>query len=650
MIRPMKKLVIAVPKGKEERFLDAVQKLQMIELHQLSLKEGFSRTSLSPRVLQKEEEQIDFLYAELRKTMRVSRLSLTREEEKNLLADFSLEELWKTFHTIADRIQLIEARLVRIKKTLEKVRAFAWFESPLTLLKETASCEVILFSVPFSEESQVRKKFSQDLLFPSKRADRTRAWFLLVAVRNPKRTLSAEIEGCAGKIEKVPLYRRTPSEVIERLESRMRDLEKEHTAVLAKMSRIKKHSSGILVAHDRISTWNALIRAKGEASFSRYFCFFGGWIPADMLSQFEDWCVRTFPDLFFMSEDPSEEDKVPVALVNNPVVKPFEVVVDLYGRPSYTGIDPSGYLAPFFAISFGFCLTDAGYGIILALLSFFIRKKFYSRQALYKFFSLLMYAGIATIGIGAMTGGWFGDLIVQFPSHPLSRILSRAVIFRPMAGGNGTLLFLLTTLVFGYLQLLFGLFLRAVHAVKNRNNAVIAVLACFLQIAIPATVFCAVASQKGICASITVYTMASVTAVAMVWLMFCRARLQQGVMLKIFWAVNGAYEVIAGNLIGDTLSYSRLFGLGLTTNVLAMLIAEMVFLTTSFPIVGLLAGAILFIVGHTINMLLNMFGSYIHSSRLQYLEFFTKFFEGGGRAFRPFEETRTHTFIEQKGI
>jgi V/A-type H+-transporting ATPase subunit I len=125
--------------------------------------------------------------------------------------------------------------------------------------------------------------------------------------------------------------------------------------------------------------------------------------------------------------------------------------------------------------------------------------------------------------------------------------------------------------------------------------------------------------------------------------MYEKAKTQKELMLKGFWAIYGAYSVISGNLLGDILSYSRLFGLGLTTSVLALAVNQIVSLTRNIPFIGLILSIVIFVIGHFGNLTINLLGSYVHTSRLQYLEFFTKFYEGGGRVFKPFKEIRVYT-------
>jgi len=119
----------------------------------------------------------------------------------------------------------------------------------------------------------------------------------------------------------------------------------------------------------------------------------------------------------------------------------------------------------------------------------------------------------------------------------------------------------------------------------------------------------------------------------------------RGVLFKLFWCLFGWYGVVAGNSLADILSYLRLFALGLTSCLLASAINEILGLISGIPYVGLLLVIVLFVLAHLFNMVINAFGGYVHTSRLQYLEFFMKFFEGGGEVFKPFAEERRYTII-----
>jgi V/A-type H+-transporting ATPase subunit I len=364
----------------------------------------------------------------------------------------------------------------------------------------------------------------------------------------------------------------------------------------------------------------------------------------------ENETAKLLPESYLYTAEPDVKEDIPVALENKKIIEPFEVVTDLYGRPVYRNIDPTGPLSLFFALSFAFCVSDAAYGLIMIVLSLIFMKKFKFMPVIVKFLRLILYSGIATMIIGALTGGWFGDLLNRMPdnSHAL-KMLGKMVILNPLESGNNAFIFLGWALILGYIQILWGLSLNLFNSVRQygikKSGEPFILLAIQTLAALLILFF--IALRKGILPGGSIKITAVLLAACFIYLMALKARDQQGLLMKLFWAVYGGYNVIAGNLLGDVLSYSRLFGLGLTSAVLGFVVNEIVFMSTGIPFIGYLLALLIFIAGHSANLVLSLFGSYVHTSRLQYLEFFTKFFESGGRPFSPLRETRHYTFIEK---
>ena len=271
-------------------------------------------------------------------------------------------------------------------------------------------------------------------------------------------------------------------------------------------------------------------------------------------------------------------------------------------------------------------------------------KKFKYAPGIIKFSRLILYSGIATIFMGVITGSWFGDMLSRIPAGSLPvETLKKLVILNPLEGGNSAFIFLGWALILGYIQIIWGLYLNLSTSLKHHGfkNSGEPFSLLIIQVLVALIIVALVTSKNTL-----ILPLSSILVFFFIYLMILTGMTQKGFFMRIFWAVYSAYSVIASNLLGDILSYSRLFGLGLTTAVLGFVINEMAFLLTGIPIVGYIIAAILFIVGHMANLGINLLGGYVHTSRLQYLEFFTKFFEGGGRPFSPLAEPRKYTLIK----
>jgi len=256
-------------------------------------------------------------------------------------------------------------------------------------------------------------------------------------------------------------------------------------------------------------------------------------------------------------------------------------------------------------------ISDAGYGIVLALLGLWALKKLKPEGIGKKLFSLIFLGGISTFIWGAMYGGWFGDLIKLPP-----------LWFNPLEDPMRLLLF---SFILGIIQIYMGLALQGYKNIRDGKtlDAVfdqgfwMVFLSGFLMFALPQT--------KGIARYVVI--------AGAIGLVLTQGRHQKSVVAKVGSGILSLYDVMS--YVSDVLSYSRILALGLATGVIATVINTMGRLL-GVNIIGYIIMVVLLVGGHLFNIAINALGAYVHSSRLQYVEFFSKFYEGGGRALEPF--------------
>jgi V/A-type H+/Na+-transporting ATPase subunit I len=310
----------------------------------------------------------------------------------------------------------------------------------------------------------------------------------------------------------------------------------------------------------------------------------------------------------------SEEDKPPVIIKNKGLFSSFGIVTGVYGLPKKNELDPTPYLAPFFIFYFALALSDSGYGALLVVFSF-LAKKFFKNAGVDRFFNLFIFGGILTIFAGIFSGTVFGSDITQ-----------SLRIIDPMRDPIGTLIFVLAL---GFFQIYVGLIIGMVWLIKEKraregisgNGASIIFLT-------GAALFLITKESAFVVSGL----------IGMVLLAILYSETE-----NLFQKASKGFGAVYG-LIGylsDILSYSRILALGLATGIIASVINMIaVIFKDMIPIPGvnwLIAGIVL-VVGHTGNLLINALGAFIHSARLQFVEFFSKFMEGGGRYFRPLDK------------
>jgi V/A-type H+-transporting ATPase subunit I len=354
-----------------------------------------------------------------------------------------------------------------------------------------------------------------------------------------------------------------------------------------------------------------------------------GWTRARDVARLRQAMERLSPALVVENEAPAPGEQYPVDLENPPAFRPFEVVTRVAGLPAAGALDPSAALAPFFFVFFGLMLGDAGYGLLLVVAGLWLVKRAKAvglgRQLMY----LLSVLGLATFIGGVLTGSWFGNL---FGIPPLW--------FDPL---KDPLKMLLISLGLGVVQIFTALGIKAYDNVRRGQplDALydqgfwLVFLSGLLMMLIGAT-------GPGFAGLARAGRYAALGgAIALV---LTQGRAQRNILARLATGLLSLYGV--SGYLSDLLSYSRLLALGLSSVVIAMVLNYAAKLVAGLPVVGWLLMAAILVGGHLFTLLISALGAYVHASRLQYVEFFTKFFQGGGRPFKPLAEGHRYLYLE----
>ncbi|MEM0475246.1 MAG: V-type ATP synthase subunit I [Candidatus Norongarragalinales archaeon] len=388
-------------------------------------------------------------------------------------------------------------------------------------------------------------------------------------------------------------------------------------------------------AFDSVLSDERRLHASRHLFISRHSFALTAWVPARDAARVEDAVKRACGGecaIVFEEPDAAKGDNPPLLLKNNALFKPFEGITLGFGIPSYFESDPTPFLAPFFFLFTGLCLTDAGYGVVLVVASALLWKRY---KQLRGFFALLVLIGISTIVCGALIGGWFGGLV------PLPLLWFDSM--------KNPVSFLILSFVLGFVHLVWGLVAEFYDALRSRDF-VHAFADVFLWISLLLSVFAFALVAMGIAPK-------SLESVITYWvggsalgLVLTQGRHKKNPAMKLFSGIVSLYGLVG--YFSDVMSYSRLLALGLSTGVVAMIVNELakIGLNMGFGPFGLVVAAGILIIGHAFNLVLNLLGAYIHSMRLQYVEFFSKFLSGGGVRYEPLRLGNVYTKPLPSGV
>ena len=379
------------------------------------------------------------------------------------------------------------------------------------------------------------------------------------------------------------------------------------------------HREALRLTIDRLTQDVQREEVKGRLLSSGATLFLEGWAPAERMDELAALLDGYAAAWEAVDPEPEEYPQVPIQLKNNAFTRPLNMVTEMYSLPAYGGLDPNPLMAPFFILFYGIMMADMGYGLVMMLASVVVLKKARPKGTMNYLFSLMGLCGISTFVMGALTGGFFGDFIPQ-----LLRIIDPEstfelpALFTPL---NDTIAILIGSLVLGFVQIITGMAISFVKQTREGHflDALFNEGTWWIIYAGVALAILGIGNVAGV---------PVVLALGGVMLVVGCCRQTKGIAV-LGTIVNTVYNGVTG-IFSDVLSYSRLMALMLSGSIIAS-----VFNTLGSITGNVIGFVIIAMIGNTLNFGLNILGCFVHDLRLQCLEFFGKFYQDGGKPFRP---------------
>ena len=376
------------------------------------------------------------------------------------------------------------------------------------------------------------------------------------------------------------------------------------------------------------------VRLTGEKLAADSLMLLEGWIPAADVEQISK--ALDIKGVFYDVSDPAPDDDIPIKLKNNRFAKLFEPLTEMYSLPNYYELDPTAAFAPFFMLFFGLCMGDGGYGLIIFLACTLAKKKL---PALSGFMALGQWLGISTIIVGLLTGMVFG-ISLDTVAWPWLAGVKELFITDNNYNVMGYSPMMVVAVCVGILQILFGMGFKIVRITVQHNGIKHALSEIgWLVLLIDMIVFLLLKFSGADLTPVATNTIYGIACACGVLILFFNSP-GKNPFVNLGSGLWGTYNMVSG-LLGDVLSYIRLFALGLAGGILGGVFNQLAFQAGgSLPVwIGWLPTALILLLGHGLNLFLCIISALVHPIRLTFVEFFKNAgFEGGGKAYKPFSK------------
>lgn len=660
----MHKVSLAVYKNDLPRVIDALQSFGAFEAVSPN-EEKIKNTIFAPAT--KKETATDLRLAELDFAIRLlapydtakknfrqkvlgASVEATEEDARTAAKNFDFQKVIARCADIEEALNTENAELLRIAEAEHTLSAWKNLNFALRFSRASLHAEMRIGYIHTKDFADFAVQIGRLPLADLSVVHETLAhtYFFTVFHRTAKRDAETLLETFRFTEMDFSQFERTPREELAHCHEAKKSAEAKIVRLKEELTVLAVNLPQLKLAHDYY-LWEKEKEAAETKSFaSERVVILEGWVPVERHDELAQALTAVSSHIHFVKIAPEAEESAPVEIKNNAFFAPYESVTRIFGLPLAHEIDPTPYLAPFFAIFFGFCLTDAGYGILLIISTLLALKFLPLDRTMRGMMQLLFMTGITTVFMGVLFGGWFGMTIDQAPGFLISKTNPKMFIgqiFDPINDLTGKIMPLAYAL--GVIHLWFGVILSGVVKLKNSQKADAWTTSFPLALVIVLAVVMGLSSLIGLSAAVFAAVKYSffVLLALIVWGMGAGTK---NPISRILIGILGLANEAMGWL-SNVLSYSRLFALGLATGIIAA-----VFNSVALTIGGMLPAGISIIVvvfvilfGHVLNIALNLLGAYIHSGRLQFVEFFGKFLESGGRAFVPLARRSRYLFTEK---
>ena len=542
----------------------------------------------------------------------------TLAQVQNLAGSETMDQVVESCSRLEKGLNRTSSQIDNLEREIQELKKFSGLS--ITCKEEFDNFNLFLGSIAKDKKEEVVDALKEESIFFHIKwggeKNSKRSGFYLVYPKDAPELV--EIFKNMGAKEENIFWCRRPADLLKEKREEVEELKKKKEKKLKKAKKLTEEIPKLEALIDWYSWELNKYEAVDKGEETETYFYLKAWILSGEADQLEEKIKKITPYVLINELELEDSERPPVEMENKGLMESFETVTGVYGVPKSDEPDPTPFLAPFFAVAFGLALSDAGYGILLMAISYLMGKKLKDSKS---FFNLFIIAGIFTVLAGLFTGTFFGtDLFA-------------GLRFVDAVDDPIEVLYLVS--IFGVIQIFVGLLVGLFWHLKQGQTDIAlgqkgGSIVFFLGLGLFGL------TQSGLALIVSILLMVGLN-------IFFSS--ESSPVKRIFSGLGSLYDLIG--YFSDVLSYSRLLALGLATGIIAMTINMIAgIFMEMIPVAGLnvaVAGFVL-VFGHIANLLINALSSFIHAARLQFVEFFAKFMEGGGRRFKPF--SKQGRFIE----
>lgn len=639
MFRPAKihHATIILNENKVDKFVGSIYEKGLCQLKEADIKFDSKYSYELVKNLDEIEARLDAVTDSLEEYKeviqpgnRIKNILSPKRPKRNKSELYSTNEL---IDEIEYHLGLIESKVLQrvenLQKIDEQIQEKEFTISNLSVMPDTKTStfessdniKILSGIVITASLTKIKEELKEKAVLVTKEIDQVQSFIGVFSYFEDVSSVEKMLHNVGFEKIEVPLEDKTPGEIISGLNKEIEKLNDKKQIISTFLRKTQKvYGNRLELLAEELNIVKQKLSALKNFKTTEAFSVLEAWVPEKDFKIFHE-TVKRISKQYYIEID--EREDAPTLLNNPKLVKPFEMITELYSAPRYKGFDPTPILAITFSLFFGFMLTDAAYGLILLAFGWILFRgvgKF--NETMKKFATIFIMFGVSTIIMGVIFGSYFGsffqDLGINLPV-PIDS-MREVMLALSIAIGIG-FLHLLTGLITGFYENIRKGSLKSAMASQGLWIFFMLGLVFFLL-------------------KLNVLGLISIGLAVAMQMFF--SFLEGGVVSSVLSIFDFS------GFMGDLFSYARLMALAVGTSGISLAVNFMVFMIIDMiPIVGIPIAIAVFIIGHLFNIVMNGLGSFIHTTRLHFLEFFTKFYEGGGNSYKPFLSERKKTYIEQ---